>query len=169
MPPVNRHVGLVVTMGERVVNRVLAGTGVTSGTAPLLLELPDGGTHGPADLARAAGVDRSHVTRSPMRRRREFQRSAGDRLGVTAALQFDLAAGAPGAGEVAQVVGRAGACGRRRQAQSAGEQAGDAAGEAWPLRQGCPRRVGERSWQILTRREWGIPPLATSCRPCHPP
>lgn len=64
MPPVNRHVGLVVTMGERFVTRELSGTGVTSGTAPLLLELRDGGPRSPADLARAAGVDKSHVTRS---------------------------------------------------------------------------------------------------------
>ncbi|HRY09105.1 MAG: MarR family transcriptional regulator [Actinobacteria bacterium] len=55
---------LVVTMGERFVNRELAGTGVTSGTAPLLLELRDGGYRSPADLARATGVDKSHVTRS---------------------------------------------------------------------------------------------------------
>lgn len=64
MPPVNRHVSLVVTMGERFVTRELAGTGVTSGTAPLLLELRDGGDRSPAALARAAGFDKSHVTRS---------------------------------------------------------------------------------------------------------
>ena len=64
MPPVNRHVSLVVNMAERFVNRELAGTGVTSGTAPLLLELRDGGDRSPAALARAAGVDKSHVTRS---------------------------------------------------------------------------------------------------------
>ncbi len=64
MPSVNRHVSLVVTMGERFVNRELAGTGVTSGTAPLLLELRDGGPRSPAALARAAGFDKSHVTRS---------------------------------------------------------------------------------------------------------
>jgi len=64
MPSVNRHVSLVVTMGERFVNRELAGTGVTSGTAPLLLELREGGHRNPAALARAAGVDKSHVTRS---------------------------------------------------------------------------------------------------------
>lgn len=64
MPPVNRHVSLVVTMGERFVTRELRGTGVTSGTAPLLLELREAGECTPAALARAAGVDKSHVTRA---------------------------------------------------------------------------------------------------------
>jgi DNA-binding MarR family transcriptional regulator len=64
VPPVNRRVSLVITMGERFVTRELRGTGVTSGTAPLLLELRGTGDCTPAALARAAGVDKSHVTRS---------------------------------------------------------------------------------------------------------
>lgn len=64
MPSVNRHVSVVMHMGERFINRQLAGTGVTAGTAPLLLELRDGGPRNPAGLARAVGVDKSHITRA---------------------------------------------------------------------------------------------------------
>lgn len=51
-------------MGERFINTELAGTGVTAGTTPLLLELRDGGPRNPAGLARALGVDKSHITRA---------------------------------------------------------------------------------------------------------
>ncbi len=64
MRSVNRHVALLFHMGERFVNRELAETGITSGTAPLLLELRDGGDRNPTGLAVAAGVGKAHVTRS---------------------------------------------------------------------------------------------------------
>ncbi len=64
MRSVNRHVSLVMHMGERFINRELAGTGVTTGTTPVLLELRDGGPRNPAALARSVGVDKSHITRS---------------------------------------------------------------------------------------------------------
>ncbi|MEZ5116993.1 MAG: MarR family transcriptional regulator [Candidatus Nanopelagicales bacterium] len=64
MPSVNRHVPLLFRMGERYLNQALAGTGLTSGTAPLLLELRDGGDRHPAALAHAVGVNKAHVTRS---------------------------------------------------------------------------------------------------------
>lgn len=64
MRPINRHVNLVIRMGERFINRKLAGTGVSSGTAMLLLELRDGGDRNPTALAAAIGVDKSYVTRS---------------------------------------------------------------------------------------------------------
>lgn len=51
-------------MGERYVNRQLAGSGVSSGTGILLLELRDGGDRTPTALAAAVGVDKSYVTRS---------------------------------------------------------------------------------------------------------
>jgi DNA-binding MarR family transcriptional regulator len=63
MPPVNRHVSLLFHMGERFINRELAGTGMTSATAPLLLELRDGGARNPTALAAAVGLDKGHVTR----------------------------------------------------------------------------------------------------------
>ncbi len=61
---VNRHVSLLFRMGERYLNHHLDGTGVTSGTAPLLLELQAGGERQLSALAAAVGVDRAHVTRS---------------------------------------------------------------------------------------------------------
>lgn len=64
MPSVNRHVPLLFHMGERFLNRELAQTGITSGTAPLLLELRDGGDRNPTALAVAVGVDKAHVSRS---------------------------------------------------------------------------------------------------------
>ena len=64
MRSINRHVSLLFRMGERFLNRRLAGSGVSSGTAPLLLELRDGGTCNPAALAAALGVDKAHVTRA---------------------------------------------------------------------------------------------------------
>ena len=51
-------------MGERYLNRKLAKSGVSSGTALLLLELRDGGDRNPTALAAAVGVDKAHVTRS---------------------------------------------------------------------------------------------------------
>ena len=41
MRSINRHVGLLFRMGERYINRKLAGSGVSSGTGILLLELRD--------------------------------------------------------------------------------------------------------------------------------
>ena len=64
MPSINRHVALMMRMGERFINRSLAGTGVSSSTGLLLLELRDGGDRNPSALALAVGVDKSHVTRS---------------------------------------------------------------------------------------------------------
>ena len=64
MQSINRHVSLLFRMGERFLNRKLAGSGVSSGTVSLLLELRDGGDRNPAALAAAVGVDKSHVTRA---------------------------------------------------------------------------------------------------------
>lgn len=64
MRPVNRYVSLLLRMGERYVNRRLAGSGVSSGTGILLIELRDGGARNPTALAAAAGVDKAYVTRS---------------------------------------------------------------------------------------------------------
>ncbi|WP_062419188.1 MarR family winged helix-turn-helix transcriptional regulator [Levilinea saccharolytica] len=51
-------------MGERFLNRRLAGSGITSGTAPLLLELRGGEGRSPAALSAAIGVDKAHITRA---------------------------------------------------------------------------------------------------------
>ncbi len=64
MRPINRRVNLLVRMGERFINRKLAGSGVSSGTGIILLELRDGGDRNPAALAAAMGVDKAYVTRS---------------------------------------------------------------------------------------------------------
>ena len=64
MQSINRHVSLLFRMGERYVNRKLAGSGVSSGTGILLIELRDGGDRNPTALAAAVGVDKSHITRS---------------------------------------------------------------------------------------------------------
>ncbi len=61
---INRHVALLFRMGERYLNRQLAGSGVTSGTAPLLLELREQGQRQLTTIATAIGVDKAHVTRS---------------------------------------------------------------------------------------------------------
>ncbi len=64
MRSINRHVSLLFRMGERFLNHRLAGSGVSSGTAPLLLELRAGGDRHPAALAAALGVDKAYVTRA---------------------------------------------------------------------------------------------------------
>ncbi len=64
MAAINRRVSLLFRMGERYVNRELTGRVVTSGTAPLLLELRDGGPRQVTALAQAIGVDKAHVARS---------------------------------------------------------------------------------------------------------
>jgi DNA-binding MarR family transcriptional regulator len=64
MRSINRHVSLLFRMGERFLNRELAGSGISSGTAPLLLELRDGAERNPASLAAAIGVDKAYVTRA---------------------------------------------------------------------------------------------------------
>jgi len=64
MRPINRHVSLLFRMGERFLNRELAGSGLSSGTAPLLLELRDGGNRSPVAIAAAIGVDKAYVTRA---------------------------------------------------------------------------------------------------------
>lgn len=64
MRSINRHVSLLFRMGERFLNRKLAGSGISSGTAPLLLELRAGGERNPAALAAALGVNKAHVTRA---------------------------------------------------------------------------------------------------------
>jgi DNA-binding MarR family transcriptional regulator len=61
---INRHVSLLFRMGERFLNRELAGSGISSGTAPLLLELRDGGNSNPVAIAAAVGVDKAYVTRA---------------------------------------------------------------------------------------------------------
>lgn len=61
---INRHVSLLFRMGERFLNRSLAGTGVTSGTSTLLLELRDGEDRSPAALASALGIDKAYITRA---------------------------------------------------------------------------------------------------------
>jgi hypothetical protein len=48
-------------------NRELAGSGIPSGTAPLLLELRDGEACNPVVLASAVGVDKAKVSCSPLR------------------------------------------------------------------------------------------------------
>ncbi len=64
MRSINRRVSLLFRMGERSLNQRLAGSGVSSGTAPLLLELRDGGERSPAALAAELGVDKAYVTRA---------------------------------------------------------------------------------------------------------
>lgn len=64
MQPINRHISLLFRMGERYVNRKLTGSGVSSGTGILLLELRDGGDRNLTALAAAVGVNKSYITRS---------------------------------------------------------------------------------------------------------
>lgn len=64
MRPINRHVSLLFRMGERFLNRELAGSGLSSGTAPLLLELRDGKDRSLVAIAAAIGVDKAYVTRA---------------------------------------------------------------------------------------------------------
>ncbi len=64
MRSINRHVSLLFRMGERFLNRELAGTDISSGTAPLLLELRAGENRTPATIAAAVGVDKAYVTRA---------------------------------------------------------------------------------------------------------
>ncbi len=64
MRSINRHVSLLFRMGERFLNRELAGSGISSGTAPLLLELRDGKDRSPVAIAAAVGVDKAYVTRA---------------------------------------------------------------------------------------------------------
>ena len=64
MRSINRHISLLFRMGERFLNNSLAGSGVSSGTAPLLLELRDGGERNPAAIAAALGVNKAYVTRA---------------------------------------------------------------------------------------------------------
>ena len=64
MRPINRHISLLFRMGERFLNRELAGSGISSGTAPLLLELRDGESRNPVALAAAIGIDKAYVTRA---------------------------------------------------------------------------------------------------------
>ncbi len=64
MRSINRHVSLLFRMGERFLNRKLAGSGISSGTAPLLLELRGGEDRSPAALAAAIGIDKAYITRA---------------------------------------------------------------------------------------------------------
>lgn len=64
MRSINRHVSLLFRMGERFLNRELEGSGISSGTAPLLLELRDGENRNPVAIAAAIGVDKAYVTRA---------------------------------------------------------------------------------------------------------
>ncbi len=60
---INRHVSQFFRMGERFLNRKLAGSGISSGKAPLLLELRDGGDRNPVALAVAIGIERVYIAR----------------------------------------------------------------------------------------------------------
>ncbi len=64
MRSINRHISLYFHIAERFINRKLAGSGASSGTASLLIELRDGGDRNPTALAAAVGVDKSYVTRA---------------------------------------------------------------------------------------------------------
>lgn len=64
MRTINRHVSLLFRMGERFLNSELAGTGISSGTAPLLLELRAGENRTPVSIAAAVGVDKAYGTRA---------------------------------------------------------------------------------------------------------
>ena len=64
MRSINRHVSLLFRMGERFLNRELADIGISSGTAPLLLELRAGAGRSPAALAAAVGIDKAYITRA---------------------------------------------------------------------------------------------------------
>ncbi len=64
MRSINRHISLLFRMGERFFNRELAGSGISSGTAPLLLELSSGEDRSPAALAAAIGIDKAYITRA---------------------------------------------------------------------------------------------------------
>lgn len=64
MRSINRHVSLLFRMGERFINQRLEEIGVSSGTAPLLLELRDGGDRNPAALSAALGVNKAHISRA---------------------------------------------------------------------------------------------------------
>lgn len=90
MPPINRHVSLLFRMGERFLNRKLAGTGISSGTAPLLLELRDGGERSPVALATAIGVDKAYITRALRALEQAgyvtIVPAAGDRRSITVSL-----------------------------------------------------------------------------------
>ncbi|MBL8967267.1 MAG: MarR family transcriptional regulator [Spirochaetaceae bacterium] len=60
---VNRKVGALFRMGDAFLNRELEATGLTSGSAYLVLELAAGGTLNLTELSRRVGVDRAHSTR----------------------------------------------------------------------------------------------------------
>jgi DNA-binding MarR family transcriptional regulator len=64
MRTINRHVSLLFRMGERFLNRELADRSISSGTAPLLLQLRDGEDRNPVALAAAIGIDKAYVTRA---------------------------------------------------------------------------------------------------------
>jgi hypothetical protein len=53
----NHHVSLLFRMGARFLNHELAGSGISSGTAPLLLELRASGERAPVALAAAGRVE----------------------------------------------------------------------------------------------------------------
>jgi DNA-binding MarR family transcriptional regulator len=90
MHPINRHVSLLFRMGERFLNHALAGSGISSGTAPLLLELRDGESRSPVALAAAIGIDKAYVTRALQALKRAgfvtIAPSAADRRSVTVSL-----------------------------------------------------------------------------------
>lgn len=64
MQTINRHVSLLFRMGERFLNHRLAGTGISSGTSTVLLELRDGEDRSPAAIATALGIDKAYITRA---------------------------------------------------------------------------------------------------------
>ncbi len=90
MRPINRHISLLFRMGERFLNRELAGSGISSGTAPLLLELRAGESRSPAALAAAIGIDKAYVTRALQSLQRAgyvaVVPTAADRRSVTVSL-----------------------------------------------------------------------------------
>jgi DNA-binding MarR family transcriptional regulator len=101
MRSINRHVVLLFRMGERFLNFRLAGSSVSSGPAPLLLELRDGGDRNPAAIASAIGVDKAYVTRALQSLARAGNvtvvPAAGDKRRVTVSL---TAKGQAAAGQV---------------------------------------------------------------------
>lgn len=60
---INRQVGALFRMGDAFLNRELEGTGLTSGSAYMVLELAAAGTLNLTELSRRVGVDRAHTTR----------------------------------------------------------------------------------------------------------
>ena len=105
MQPINRRVTLVFHLGERYLNRVLAPSGLSSGTAPLLLEVRAGEGRSLAAIAGAVDVDKAYVSRGIHRLERAgfvtVAPSAADGRSLTVSL---TAAGRDAAGQVEEAM-----------------------------------------------------------------